>query len=340
MPVFPVVCADSLTYVSATSPSVGTLWLESHIAPVTPHHPRNSMTHNTGKVADLGLSRTFEGDSTEGDHYYRASAAGLFPVKWTAPEAIQDHIFSEASDVWSFAVTAVEIFQDALQPYTVMDVLGTGQPRSLSNPAVIALVTEQGGHHPCPPNCHPAVYDVLEQCWQTDPHARPCFLDLEEVFRVLPETLAAKKRVTRASITPLPQQGEDTNDNTDTLNTPFYAHNAELHAGEETTSQVPVHSEYRPVVLAREPSSTSVYSVNSAFSAESQKDYGWQQPLDVVTVYESDSAWRRTPWQRRYAPSRRMANGLGPGHHLIPAAHDGRHVSTHGMSSLRIAGRH
>ena len=78
------------------------------------------------KVADFGLSRHVS--SSASSEYYRVTGSSFaFPVKWTAPEAIQDAVFSEASDAWAFAVTAVEIWQDGLQPYT--------QPHSLSNPA-------------------------------------------------------------------------------------------------------------------------------------------------------------------------------------------------------------
>ena len=60
--------------------------------------------------------------------YYR-SVNGIFPAKWTAPEAMGSSRYSEASDVWSLAVTAVEIFQDGITPFCGM-----------SNPAVMELV--------------------------------------------------------------------------------------------------------------------------------------------------------------------------------------------------------
>ena len=48
--------------------------------------------------------------------------------------------FSSASDVWSFGITCVEIFQDGLGPY----------PETRSNPAIMAMVTDGWCHYFCP----------------------------------------------------------------------------------------------------------------------------------------------------------------------------------------------
>ena len=58
---------------------------------------------NVSKVADFGLSRlTKAGGSDDDDDgqadYYR-SQSGTFPVRWTSPEAMQDLVFSTASDI-------------------------------------------------------------------------------------------------------------------------------------------------------------------------------------------------------------------------------------------------
>ena len=122
---------------------------------------------NTCKVADFGLSRF-----TASEYYYRAQA-GTFPVKWTAPEAIDDNKYSTASDVWSFAITVVEIIEDGLAPYP-----------GLSNPAVMDLVSA-GLTHAQPPKCSDVVYAVLLRCWASDPARRPDFVALASEFGVL-----------------------------------------------------------------------------------------------------------------------------------------------------------
>merc|ERR1711935_1290400 len=77
----------------------------------------------TCKVADFGLARgiagarTGPGTNEDGDEeeYYR-SRTGTFSVRWTSPEAMQTMRFSEASDVWSFAIVMIEVMTDGSKP--------------------------------------------------------------------------------------------------------------------------------------------------------------------------------------------------------------------------------
>jgi hypothetical protein len=63
------------------------------------------------KIADFGLSRGAGGQSSTAENddiathedYYK-STAGVFPVRWTAPEAMETLRFTPASDVWSFGI--------------------------------------------------------------------------------------------------------------------------------------------------------------------------------------------------------------------------------------------
>merc|ERR1712185_522967 len=74
------------------------------------------------KVADFGLSRaaTSGGEgNADAEEYYR-SRNGVFPVRWTAPEAMKDGRYTQASDVWSFGITLVEVYSDGAQPYPGM----------------------------------------------------------------------------------------------------------------------------------------------------------------------------------------------------------------------------
>ena len=126
------------------------------------------------KVADFGLSRRVQTEDNTGD-YYRSSS-GIIPVRWTAPEGMSSQKFSSASDVWSFGITCIEIFQDGGLPY----------PGIRSNPEVIKAVCTQGQVHPRPEGCGADVYDELAKCWRFEPSQRPGFAELQTFFEHTP----------------------------------------------------------------------------------------------------------------------------------------------------------
>ena len=57
----------------------------------------------TVKIADFGMSR-----ETVTSDYYR-SKGGQLPIRWTAPEALENQKFSTQSDVWSFGILVPEL---------------------------------------------------------------------------------------------------------------------------------------------------------------------------------------------------------------------------------------
>ena len=122
------------------------------------------------KVADFGLSRQVQTEDNAGD-YYRSSS-GIIPVRWTAPEGMSSLKFSSASDVWSYGITCVEIFQDGAFPY----------PEVRSNPDVMKMVCTQGYVHPQPKGCSAGVYAELVKCWSFEPSQRPEFAELKRFF--------------------------------------------------------------------------------------------------------------------------------------------------------------
>jgi serine/threonine protein kinase len=128
------------------------------------------------KVADFGLSRggngSEGGEGKDEDEAYYRSQTGVFAVRWTAPEVMEQLKFTQASDVWSFGVVIVEMIQDGTKPY----------PNIKSNPDVV-LHTLSGGVHPRPAECDAdasmmALYGVAVTCLATDPTLRPRFSEL------------------------------------------------------------------------------------------------------------------------------------------------------------------
>jgi len=118
--------------------------------------------HQTCKLADFGLSRTLGGAAKD---YYRrtAGASAPIPVRWMAPETLDDNVSTIMSDRWSYGVLLWEIFSLCLKPYA-----------GVTN-AEIAKCIRDGHRLEQPSLCPDAVYAVMLQCWSADPEARPPF---------------------------------------------------------------------------------------------------------------------------------------------------------------------
>uniref|UniRef100_A0A8B9NIW2 Protein kinase domain-containing protein n=1 Tax=Accipiter nisus TaxID=211598 RepID=A0A8B9NIW2_9AVES len=75
------------------------------------------------KIADFGLARLIE------DNEYTAREGAKFPIKWTAPEAINYGTFTIKSDVWSFGILLTEIVTYGRIPYPGQDFPAAAQQK-------------------------------------------------------------------------------------------------------------------------------------------------------------------------------------------------------------------
>uniref|UniRef100_A0A8C3AB69 Tyrosine-protein kinase n=1 Tax=Cyclopterus lumpus TaxID=8103 RepID=A0A8C3AB69_CYCLU len=115
------------------------------------------------KVADFGLARITESE-------YTAQEGAKFPIKWTAPEAINFGTFSIKSDVWSFGILLTEIVTYGRIPYPGM-----------TNPEVIRSL-DKSYRMPCPDGCPEELYDIMHMCWKQRPEERPTFEFLQNIL--------------------------------------------------------------------------------------------------------------------------------------------------------------
>ncbi|CAN9503330.1 unnamed protein product [Ophioblennius macclurei] len=116
------------------------------------------------KIADFGLARVIEDDE------YSAREGAKFPIKWTAPEAINYGTFTIKSDMWSFGVLLYEILTYGKIPYPGM------------TKGEVMTSVQRGYRMPQPDNCPSELYDIMMSCWKNKPEDRPTFDYLQSVL--------------------------------------------------------------------------------------------------------------------------------------------------------------
>lgn len=72
------------------------------------------------KISDFGLAQYVE------NGYYRYQSNRALPIKWYAPETLENFEYSHKSDVWSYGVTLFEMFSRGKEPQLIpgRDLLG------------------------------------------------------------------------------------------------------------------------------------------------------------------------------------------------------------------------
>ncbi|XKL62598.1 hypothetical protein PGB90_002431 [Kerria lacca] len=120
---------------------------------------RNVLISEEGvaKVADFGLAR---------EENYNVDC-GKLPIKWTAPEALRQGIFSNKSDMWSFGVLLWEIYSFGRVPYPRIPL------------ADVVKHVEKGYKMEAPEGCPPEIYEIMRQAWNLQPEKRPSFKEVK-----------------------------------------------------------------------------------------------------------------------------------------------------------------
>ncbi|XP_038602032.1 fibroblast growth factor receptor 1 isoform X3 [Tachyglossus aculeatus] len=118
---------------------------------------------NVMKIADFGLARDIHHID-----YYKKTTNGRLPVKWMAPEALFDRIYTHQSDVWSFGVLLWEIFTLGGSPYPGVPV------------EELFKLLKEGHRMDKPSNCTNDLYMMMRDCWHAVPSQRPTFKQLVE----------------------------------------------------------------------------------------------------------------------------------------------------------------
>eukprot|EP01119_Soliformovum_irregulare_P024983 TRINITY_DN9111_c0_g1_i1.p2 TRINITY_DN9111_c0_g1~~TRINITY_DN9111_c0_g1_i1.p2 ORF type:complete len:698 (-),score=155.80 TRINITY_DN9111_c0_g1_i1:121-2214(-) len=128
------------------------------------------LTENmVAKVSDFGLSRISNGSNANNTVF---SVTEIGPIKWMAMESLKEKVFSTKSDVYSYAVTCVEILTEA-EPYHDVPMMEF----------TMKIFSEKYELSKYIPSTTPKILkDLLTSCLNLKPAKRPTF---EEIYTTL-----------------------------------------------------------------------------------------------------------------------------------------------------------
>ncbi|XP_039442885.1 fibroblast growth factor receptor homolog 1-like [Culex pipiens pallens] len=118
------------------------------------------------KIADFGLAR-----DVHNQEYYRKMTSGKLPMRWMAPESLEERFFNTKSDVWSFGVLQWEIMTLGRDPHPFV-----------ADWQSFLEYLKQGHRLEQPTNCPDEIYQLMEACWEFNPENRPTFEQISAVF--------------------------------------------------------------------------------------------------------------------------------------------------------------
>ncbi|KHN74248.1 Tyrosine-protein kinase Fps85D [Toxocara canis] len=110
-------------------------------------------------------------------NYIRDSKLDKVPMKWLAPETMQQRIFSSKTDVWAFGIMAWEIYNDGREPYP-----------GLTNVQARAKIVVLNYRMEMPKTTPPNVAKLIYKCWEADPDKRPSFAEIFETLDKIRKT--------------------------------------------------------------------------------------------------------------------------------------------------------
>ena len=127
------------------------------------------------KIGDFGMTRDIYCSD-----YYRMGWNRAVPVRWMAPESLNDRIFTSESDVFSYGIVLWEIVTFAEKPYN-----------NRSNEGVVEHICKGGTEKRPQSNCSDRVYELMMKCWKFDPKERITFPEIvEELLVDAPESFS------------------------------------------------------------------------------------------------------------------------------------------------------
>lgn len=152
------------------------------------------------KIADFGLARDIQ--TTD---YYRKNTNGRLPIKWMAPESLQEKFYDSKSDVWSYGILLWEIMTYGAQPYPTINA------EELYGYLVSGQRMEKSA------KCSMNIYILMRQCWHFNADDRPPFTEIVEYMDKLLQAKEDYLDVDIANLDTPPSTSDEEEDETDNL---------------------------------------------------------------------------------------------------------------------------
>ncbi|CAB3403106.1 unnamed protein product [Caenorhabditis bovis] len=129
---------------------------------------------NELKISDFGMSQ-------DNDVPIKDETLEKVPVKWLAPETMQEKVYSHKTDIWSFGVLVWEIYADGAEPYPGLTKLQTR-----------AKIIVNDYRMKMPDGTHPQIADIVTgTCWQRNPEKRST---MDAIHKKIREIYFAEKK--------------------------------------------------------------------------------------------------------------------------------------------------
>lgn len=141
---------------------------------------RNCMLseHLVARVADFGLSR----DIYEKEYYSQRNNGSRLPIRWMAPESIENGVYNTKTDVWAYGVLLWELMTRGAMPYPQIDTWD------------VLNFLNKGLRMQQPKSCPHELYQIMLLCWHQDPAKRPAFAKLVTDVTTLAKCLNKRTR--------------------------------------------------------------------------------------------------------------------------------------------------
>lgn len=124
------------------------------------------------KISDFGMS--------DNKDEIKDETLEKVPIKWLAPETMQEKVYTHKTDIWTFGVLVWEIYSDGAEPYPGLTKIQTR-----------AKIVVNDYRMKMPDGTHPTVADVVTgTCWQKNPEKRST---MDSIHKKLREFYESKK---------------------------------------------------------------------------------------------------------------------------------------------------